>query len=96
MKKSFAIIFDPLNKSLMDGFEETIRSNYISKKAKENMYIIVVDNVSSPKEIFENLRSKLDPEISFLVIDMSAYYGLFKESAIVWLKEQLPSTNWVE
>ena len=96
MKKAFAIIFDPLSKPIMDDFEEVIRSNYISKRAKDNMYIVVVENNINPKDIFVNLRSKVSPEISFLIIVMSEYYGLFKESAVDWIKEQFPDMTWVE
>jgi hypothetical protein len=97
MKKSFAIIFDPIiQESDEKKFVEAIRSKYVSKKAKNNMYIIISDHDESSKLIYDDLFSRMNFPISFLVIQLDSFYGLFQEEAVSWLRDQFPKHNWVD
>ncbi len=94
MRKPFAIVFDPItDASNLENFEETIRSNYISKKAKENVFFVIAEN-SKSKEIFDNLNSKFKFKPSIMVVRLDYFYGTFDKSAVEWIHEQFPDFDW--
>ncbi len=94
MRAIYAIIFDTIDDSSnFTNFEETIRSYYISKKAKHNVFFVIAAN-SSSKIIFDNLQSKFNFIPSIMVVRLGEFYGSFDDSAIKWMHEQFPDLPW--
>ncbi|MGX7666524.1 hypothetical protein [Flavobacterium pedocola] len=96
MKKKYAIIYDPINvSSELENFTEVISNNYVSKKAKTNMILIIGEN-TSPKEIYEKLNLKFKYKPSFIIIEFDSFYGMFKIEAQDWITEHFPDMIWAD
>ncbi|MBE7661258.1 hypothetical protein J2Q11_12535 [Tenacibaculum finnmarkense genomovar finnmarkense] len=97
MKKPFIITFEDIkDKSKMEEFSETIRSNFISKRGTNNSYIINVQGIKNAKEIFELIQSKLSFDASFFVSELDHFYGHFNNEALEWMFEQFPEKEWTK
>uniref|UniRef100_UPI00404B57CA hypothetical protein n=1 Tax=Flavobacterium sp. TaxID=239 RepID=UPI00404B57CA len=97
MKKPFFIIHDKIIDPVQASeFTEVLTSNFISKKAKEDAYVIIVEDMDS-KEVYELLASKLSFDSRLMVIEMTNFYGFFITGAVFeWLKESFPTWNWIK
>ena len=67
MKKAIAVIFDPIvDVKHMAEFEEVIRSNYVSKRGKENVFILALNEEQNSKDIHDFILSKCSFKPSLL------------------------------
>jgi hypothetical protein len=98
MKKAVALIFDPIvNTNQMTEFEEVIRSNYISKRAKANVFVLSMNEDVNSKDIHNSILEKCSFRPSFLIIKMEYFYGNFiSKDFVAWFKEQFSDINWIE
>ena|ERR1700757_2375755 len=96
MNSPFVIVYDNfLDKTNEAQFIEVLTSSFISKKGKNYMYFISVDTekYKEAKDIYNLLASKLKFDSSFIVIELSNFYGAFSSGDVLdWVKEQFP--NW--
>lgn len=96
MKNCYIIIYEIDNAKQLDEFVDIINSNFISKKAKQNSYIVIVEDLAA-KEVHDIIFNKLSFEAQIMVIKMTNFYGTFiNQSVFDWLKEQFPNWSWVE
>lgn len=87
MKSPYIIIIeDTLDKKNKEELIEIIRSNYISKQAKDNAYLISIINNQEPKEVFKFIESKVSFELTILIVELSKFYGVLFSEAIEWLE----------
>ncbi len=95
MKDPYIIIYDNFDDPEHENlFVEAITSNFVSKKGRENMYIIINDKELNSVDIFELIKSKLDIESNFIVVKLDDFYGTFNYHALEWLKHKFPDSNW--
>lgn len=95
MKKAVIIIYDDVPTANMENFLEAIRSNFVSKKGKSNVFIVIVESTTDPKEVFDIVEKSTNFKPDILVVSMEKFYGYFiDEGAVEWLKSQLPDVNW--
>jgi hypothetical protein len=98
MKKAIAVIFDPIvDVKHMAEFEEVIRSNYVSKRGKENVFILALNEEQNSKDIHDFILSKCSFKPSLLVIKMEYFYGMFQSNDFIeWFKGQFSHMDWLE
>ncbi|KIQ19975.1 hypothetical protein RT99_14780 [Flavobacterium sp. MEB061] len=98
MKKAVALIFDPIvDEKNFSEFEELIRSNYISKRAKDFVFILSVDENVKSKEIHEFILSKCSFRPSLLICRMENFYGNFSDKEFVeWFKVHFSHMDLIE
>lgn len=98
MKKAIAVIFDKIEDAQqMTEFEEVIRSNYISKRAKENVFILALNEEPNAKDIHDQIEQKCSFKPNILVIKMEYFFGNFdSKDFIAWFKEQFSHMTWIE
>ncbi len=98
MKKPFVVIFDTIdNENEMSDFEEVIRSNYVSKKGKENVFIIAADENEKSKNIHNFIMERCSFSPSLLVIKMEFFYGMFNSNDFIpWFREHFSHMNLTE
>lgn len=94
MKSPFIIVFDDIaDKANIAILVEVITSNFVSKKAKENLFIIVSEDKKT-KEVFELVKSKINFSASIIVIELNSFYGNFFDIGTAnWIKETFPIMN---
>lgn len=96
MKEPYIIIYNSFDSPKDEVlFIEAIASNFISKKGRDNMYIINSDKGLFAADIHKLLTSKLNIESDFLVVGLSNFYGTFNNDGIKWLKKEFPDINWL-
>lgn len=73
------------------ALKEAITSNYISKKANENLTMILLENDEKAINIFNKLTKNISESemlsIGLFIMKISDYYGILDNSAWEWLEE---------
>jgi hypothetical protein len=97
MKTCYIIIFDKIeNKTNKAELVEAIRSSYISKQGKENMFLIIIENKTKTKDIFELINSKINFKAEILVSEFTNFYGHFLNAEVNdWIMSQFPDKEWI-
>ncbi len=98
MKTSFIIIFDNITDiDHRNEFIEAIRSNFVSKQGRENMFIIIQDKRIEPKDIYELIESKTSFELDILICEFENFYGNFMSREVTeWIVSQYPNKEWIK
>lgn len=96
--KLILITYDKnLSEQQRGEFIEAVRSSYVSKPLYTYSSILIsAPNGSSNTEIYNFLNSKLNTSISFVVIEMSSYYGNFPDESFQWVKTTFPGLDYLE
>lgn len=95
MKYPFIIVIDNVpDKANVAFLVDVITSSFVSKRGRENFFIIISENNRS-KDIFELIKSKINFNADILIIELDNFYGNFFDiNTVNWVKENFPEMNY--
>ena len=95
MNKPYIIVFDGDEKSKdSKTFLEIIRSIYVAKIANNCTILINPIKETTSKEIYTKIKSKINFEIFFYVVEFDDFYGDLYTDAWNWLTETFPDISF--
>jgi hypothetical protein len=97
MRYAIGLIYNSISdpKSLAQ-LEEVIRSNYVSKKAKDNFYVLSLEKEEKTIDLHNFIISKCKFKPSLLVFRMDVFHGTFSDDFVNWFKAQFPHMQYTD
>ena len=91
MSNPYIITYDNNSDSeKIDSFLEAVRSNFASKIGNQYTILIKPTNDVGAEDIYDEIKKKIDFDISFYVVEFGDFYGDLNEDGWTWLEGSFP------